>query len=139
MDTGYIEGWGSQYNLVNRLQLDKNNYNDWSKEQKMGDFEIVDLLSLRRQMTLVVFRDPDTQKCEVQLLLISLTMTGDQNIQAMLKIPSEPEDEAATVSVEVDAALSREIMDWCGTRGISSEQLVRTFVCFAVNRKTQIL
>lgn len=105
----------------------------------MGDFEIVDLLSLRRQMTLVVFRDPDTQKCEVQLLPISLTMTGDQNIQAMLKIPSEPEDEAATVSVEVDAALSREIMDWCGTRGISSEQLVRTFVCFAVNRKTQIL
>lgn len=96
----------------------------------MEDFEIVDLLSLHRQMTMVIFRDPDTQKCEVQILPISLKMIGDQNIQAMLKIPSEPEDEAAAVSVEVDEALNREIMDWCGTRGISSEQLVRAFVCF---------
>ncbi len=48
----------------------------------------------------------------------------------MLKIPSQPENDAATVSVEVDEALSRKIMDWCGARGISSEQLVRAFVCF---------
>lgn len=96
----------------------------------MEDFEIVDLLSLHRQMTMVIFRDPDTQKCEVQILPVSLKMIGNQNIQAMLKIPSEPEDEAAAVSVEVDEALNREIMDWCGARGISSEQLVRAFVCF---------
>ncbi len=81
-------------------------------------------------MTLIIFRDPDTQKCEVQILPVSLKMIGNQNIQAMLKIPSEPEDEAAAVSVEVDEALNREIMDWCGARGISSEQLVRAFVCF---------
>ena len=48
----------------------------------------------------------------------------------MLKIPSEPGDNAATMSVEVDETLSREILDLCGTRGISSEQLVRAFVCF---------
>ena len=96
----------------------------------MEDFEIVDLLSLHRQMTMVIFRDPDTQKCEVQSLPVSLKMIGNQNTQAMLKIPSEPEDEAAAISVEVDEALNREIMDWCGTRGISSEQLVRAFVCF---------
>ena len=57
-------------------------------------------------------------------------MIGNQNTQAMLKIPSEPEDEAAAISVEVDEALNREIMDWCGTRGISSEQLVQAFACF---------
>ncbi|MEY8232866.1 hypothetical protein AALA82_14760 [Oscillospiraceae bacterium 50-16] len=96
----------------------------------MEDFEIVDLLSLHRQMTMVIFRDPDTQKCEVQILPVSLKMIGNQNTQAMLKIPSEPEDEAAAISVEVDEALNREIMDWCGTRGISSEQLVQAFVCF---------
>lgn len=96
----------------------------------MGRFEIIDLLPLHRQMTLAIFRDPGTQKCEVQILPVSLEMTELRNIQAMLKIPSQPENDAATVSVEVDEALSCEIMDWCGARGISSEQLVRAFVCF---------
>lgn len=57
-------------------------------------------------------------------------ITELQNMQAMLKIPSEPEDDAATVSVEVDEKLNREILDWCRTRGITSEQLVQAFVCF---------
>ena len=96
----------------------------------MKDFEIVDLLPLHRQMTLVIFRDPNTQKCEVQILPVSLEMAELQNIQAMLKIPSEPRDDAATVSVEVDEILSRKIMDWCEVRGILPEQLVRAFVCF---------
>ena len=96
----------------------------------MERFEIIDLLPLHRQMTLAIFRDPGTQKCEVQILPVSLEMTELRNIQAMLKIPSQPENDAATVSVEVDEALSCEIMDWCGARGISSEQLVRAFVCF---------
>ena len=105
----------------------------------MKGYEIVDLLPLHRQMTLVIFRDPNTQKCEVQILPVSLEMAELQNIQAMLKIPSEPRDDAATVSVEVDEILSRKIMDWCEARGILPEQLVRAFVCFAVSRKTQIL
>ena len=96
----------------------------------MKDFEIVDLLPLHRQMTLVIFRDPNTQKCEVQILPVSLEMAELQNMQAMLKIPSEPRDDAATVSVEVDEILSRKIMDWCEVRGILPEQLVRAFVCF---------
>ena len=96
----------------------------------MKDFEIVDLLPLHRQMTLVIFRDPNTQKCEVQILPVSLEMAELQNIQAMLKIPSEPRDDAATVSVEADEILSRKIMDWCEVRGILPEQLVRAFVCF---------
>ena len=96
----------------------------------MKDFEIVDLLPLHRQMTLVIFRDPNTQKCEVQILPVSLEIAELQNIQAMLKIPSEPRDDAATVSVEVDEILSRKIMDWCEVRGILPEQLVRAFVCF---------
>ena len=96
----------------------------------MKDFEIVDLLPLHRQMTLVIFRDPNTQKCEVQILPVSLEMAELQNMQAMLKIPSEPRDDAATVSVEVDEILSRKIMDQCETRGILPEQLVRAFVCF---------
>lgn len=96
----------------------------------MERFEIVDLLPLHRQMTLVIFRDPNTQKCEVQILPVSLEMAELQNIQAMLKIPSEPRDNAATVSVEVDEILSRKIMDWCEVRGILLEQLVRAFVCF---------
>ena len=96
----------------------------------MERFEIVDLLPLHRQMTLVIFRDPNTQKCEVQILPVSLEIAELQNIQAMLKIPSEPRDDAATVSVEVDEALNREIMDWCGVRGILPEQLVRAFACF---------
>ena len=96
----------------------------------MKDFEIVDLLPLHRQMTLVIFRDPNTQKCEVQILPVSLEMAELQNIQAILKIPSEPRDDAATVSVEVNEILSRKIMDWCGSRGITPEQLVRAFVCF---------
>lgn len=96
----------------------------------MKDFEIVDLLPLHRQMTLVIFRDPNTQKCEVQILSVSLEMAELQNIQAMLKIPSEPRDDAATVSVEVDEILSQKIMDWCEVRGILPKQLVRAFVCF---------
>lgn len=96
----------------------------------MKDFEIVDLLPLHRQMTLVIFRDPNTQKREVQILPVSLEMAELQNIQAMLKIPSEPRDNAATVSVEVDEILSRKIMDWCEVRGILPEQMVRAFVCF---------
>lgn len=96
----------------------------------MKGFEIVDLLPLHRQMTLVIFRDPNTQKCEVQILPVSLEMAELQNIQAMLKIPSEPRNDAATVSVEADEILSRKIMDWCEARGILPEQLVRAFVCF---------
>ena len=96
----------------------------------MKDFEIVDLLPLHRQMTLVIFRDPNTQKCEVQILPVSPEMAELQNMQAMLKIPSEPRDDAATVSVEVDEILSRKIMDWCEVRGILPEQLARAFVCF---------
>lgn len=96
----------------------------------MKDFEIVDLLPLHRQMTLVIFRDPNTQKCEVQILPVSLEMAELQNMQAMLKIPPEPRDDAATVSVEVDEILSRKIMDWCEVRGILPKQLVRAFVCF---------
>ena len=96
----------------------------------MERFEIVDLLPLHRQMTLVIFRDPNTQKCEVQILPVSLEIAELQNIQAMLKIPSEPRDDAATVSVEVDEILSRKIMDQCEARGILPEQLVRAFVCF---------
>ena len=96
----------------------------------MKGYEIVDLLPLHRQMTLVIFRDLNTQKCEVQILPVSLEMAELQNIQAMLKIPSEPRDDAATVSVEVDEILSRKIMDWCEVRGILPEQLARAFVCF---------
>ena len=96
----------------------------------MKGYEIVDLLPLHRQMTLVIFRDLNTQKCEVQILPVSLEMAELQNIQAMLKIPSEPRDDAATVSVEVDEILSRKIMDWCEARGILPEQLVRAFICF---------
>lgn len=96
----------------------------------MERFEIIDLLPLHRQMTLAIFRDPGTQKCEVQILPVSLEMTELRNIQAMLKIPSHLGDDAATVSVEVDEILSRKVMDWCEARGILPEQLVRAFVCF---------
>ena len=105
----------------------------------MERFEIVDLLPLHRQMTLVIFRDPNTQKCEVQILPVSLEIAELQNIQAMLKIPSEPRDNAATVSVEVDEILSRRIMI-----GVRSGAFYRNSWCghlsvFAVSRKTQIL
>ena len=96
----------------------------------MGRFEIIDLLPLHRQMTLAIFRDPGTQKCEMQILPVSLEMAELQTIQAMLKIPSKTRDDAATVSVEVDEILSRKILDWCEARGILPEQLVRAFVCF---------
>ena len=96
----------------------------------MERFEIIDLLPMHRQMTLAIFRDPGTQKCEVQILPVSLEMAELQNIQAMLKIPSKSRDDAATVSVEVDEILSRKIMDQCEARGILPEQLVRAFVCF---------
>ena len=96
----------------------------------MERFEIIDLLPLHRQMTLAIFRDPGTQKCEVQILPVSLEMTELRNIQAMLKIPSHLGDDAARVSVEVDEILSHKVMDWCEARGILPEQLVRAFVCF---------
>ena len=53
----------------------------------------------------------------------------------MLKIPAEPEADAATVSVEVEESLSREVLDWCGARSITSEQLVRVFICFCGEQK----
>ena len=96
----------------------------------MERFEIIDLLPLHRQMTLAIFRDPGTQKCEVQILPVSLEMAELQNIQAMLKIPSKSRDDAARVSVEVDEILSRKVMDWCEARGILPKQLVRAFICF---------
>ena len=102
----------------------------------MKDFEIVDLLPLHRQMTLVIFRDPNTQKCEVQILPVSLEMAELQNMQAMLKIPSEPRDDAATVSVEVDEILSRKIMDWCGESHRNS--WCGHLSAFAGSRKTPI-
>ena len=83
----------------------------------MERFEIIDLLPLHRQMTLAIFRDPGTQKCEMQILPVSLEMAELQNIQAMLKIPSEPGDNAATMSVEVDETLSCEILDWWWDQG----------------------
>ena len=96
----------------------------------MERFEIIDLLPLHRQMTLVIFRDSDIRKCEAQILPVSLEMTELRNIQAMLKIPSHLGDDAARVSVEVDEILSRKVMDWCEARSILPEQLVRAFVCF---------
>ena len=96
----------------------------------MERFEIIDLLPLHRQMTLVIFRDSDIRKCEAQILPVSLEMTELRNIQAMLKIPSHLGDDAARVSVEVDEILSRKVMDWCEARSILPEQLVRAFICF---------
>lgn len=96
----------------------------------MKNFEIVDLLPLHRQMTLVIFRDPDTRKCEVQILPVSLETTEFKILQEMLKIPAEPGADAATVSFEVEEALSREILDWCEARDITSEQLVWAFIGF---------
>ena len=96
----------------------------------MKNLEIVDLLPLYRQMTLVIFRDPDSRKCEVQVLPVSLKTTGLRTLQEMLKIPTEPGADAATVSVEVDGSLSREVLDWCGARSITPEQLVQAFINF---------
>lgn len=101
----------------------------------MGNFEIVDLLPLHRQMTLVIFRDPDSRKCEVQILPVSLETTEFKALQEMLKIPAEPRADAATVSVEVEEALSREVLDWCEARSITPEQLVRAFICFYGEQK----
>lgn len=101
----------------------------------MKNLEIVDLLPLHRQMTLVIFRDPDTRKCEVQILPVSLETTELKALQEMLKIPTEPEADAATVSFEVEEALSREVLDWCEARDITSEQLVRAFICFCGEMK----
>lgn len=95
----------------------------------MKNFEIVDLLPLHRQMTLVIFREPDTQKCEVQILPVSLETAEFKTLQEMLKISSEPGADAATV-FEVEEALSREVLDWCEARSITSEQLVRAFIGF---------
>lgn len=105
------------------------------KGHKMKNPEIVDLLPLHRQMTLVIFRDPDTRKCEVQILPVSLETTELKALQEMLKIPTEPEADAATVSFEVEEALSREVLDWCEARDITSEQLVRAFICFCGKMK----
>lgn len=64
----------------------------------MKDFEIIDLMPLHRQMTLVIFYEPDTQKCEVQILPVSFETMGLKGLQEMLKIPAEPRANAATVS-----------------------------------------
>lgn len=96
----------------------------------MKDFEIVDLLPLHRQMTLVIFRDPGTRKCEVQILPVSLEKMELNALQEMLKIPTEPGTDAATASVKVEEVLSCEILDWCGAKDITPEQLVRAFICF---------
>lgn len=96
----------------------------------MENLEIVDLLPLHRQITLVIFRDPDSRKCEVQILPVSLETTEFKVLQEMLKIPTEPGADAATVSVEVEEALSREVLNWCGARSITPEQLVRAFISF---------
>lgn len=101
----------------------------------MKDFEIVDLLPLHRKMTLVIFRDPDARKCEVQILPVSLETMELKALQDMLKIPAEPGADAVTVSVEVEETLSREVLDWCGARSITSEQLVRAFICFCGEHK----
>ena len=96
----------------------------------MERVEIIDLLPLHRQMTLVVFCDSDTKKCGVQILPVSMEATELQNMQTMLKIPSEPGDDAATIAVETDETLSREILDWCRIRDITPEQLVQAFIRF---------
>ena len=96
----------------------------------MKDLEIVDLLPLHKQMTLVIFQDPDAQKCEVQVLPVSLKSTELETLQGMLRIPAEPGADAATFSVEIEKSLSREILDWCGTRSITPEQLIRAFIYF---------
>ena len=101
----------------------------------MKDFEIVDLLPLYRQMTLVIFRDPDSRKCEVQVLPVSLKTTELRTLQEMLKIPTEPGTDVATVSVKVQASLNREVLDWCEARSITLEQLVRAFICFCGEQK----
>lgn len=96
----------------------------------MKSFEIVDLLPLHRQMTLVIFRDPDTQTCEVQILPVSLKMTEIKALQGMLKIPAGPGADAAVVSIEVEESLNREILDWCSAKDITPEQLVQAFIGF---------
>lgn len=87
-------------------------------------------IHLHRQMTLVIFQNPDAQKCEVQILPVSLKTTELKTLQGMLRIPAEPGADAATFSVEIEKSLSREILDWCGTRSITPEQLIRAFVYF---------
>lgn len=100
------------------------------KGAKIKDFEIVDLLPLHRQMTLVIFQNPDTQKCEVQILPVSLKTTELKTLQEMQRIPAEPGANAATFSVEIEKSLSHEILDWCSTRSITPEQLTRAFIYF---------
>lgn len=60
-------------------------------------------------MTLVIFRDLDTRKCEVQILPVLLEATEPKALQEMLKFPAELEDDTATVSIAVKEALSREV------------------------------
>lgn len=95
----------------------------------MKDFEIIELLPLHKQITLVIFRNPDTRKCEVQILPVSLKTVEIKVLQEMLKIPADRAD-TAIVSVEAEESLNCEILDWCEARGITSEQLLQAFVCF---------
>lgn len=60
-------------------------------------------------MILDTFRDPDTRKCEVQILLVLLEVTKTKALQEMLKFPAELEDDTATVSIAVKEPLSREV------------------------------
>ena len=96
----------------------------------MENFEMIDLLPLQEQMTLVVFRNPDTRKGEVQILPVSLKTMELKVLQEMLEIPTEPQADGAAVSVEVEESLSCEILNWCKARDITSEQLVRAFISF---------
>lgn len=95
----------------------------------MKDFEIIELLPLHKQMMFVIFRNPDTRKCEVQILPVSPKTVEIKVLQEMLKIPADRAD-TATVSIEAEESLSYEILDWCEARDITSEQLVQAFVCF---------
>ena len=87
-------------------------------------------IHLHRQMTLVIFQNPDAQKCEVQILPVSLKTTELKVLQEMLEIPAEPKADGATVFGEVEESLSCEILNWCKARDITSEQLVRAFISF---------
>lgn len=96
----------------------------------MKNFEIIELLPLHRQMTLVIFRDPDSRKCEAQILPVSLETTEFKTLQGILKIPAEPGADTSTISVKVAESLNREVLNWCNTRSITPEQLIRAFIGF---------
>jgi PHD/YefM family antitoxin component YafN of YafNO toxin-antitoxin module len=96
----------------------------------MKNSDIVDLLPLHKQMTLVIFRDSDTRKYEVQILPVSLEAIEPKVLQEMLEILVKPGTDAATVPVVVEESLSRAVLNWCEERGITSEQLIRSFTGF---------